>query len=473
MTILGKDVLRKPIRFIKRLFKKKNKKRRSVTLKRLAISPEIKISLVLIIAFLLLIPKINQPFWGHHEWNGVFYSNIARNYLRYGFLTTKLGEVSNYGMVRPADFRFHTQHPVLFPIFLAVFFKLFGVSEISARLFAIFFSLTSLVVLNLILKKIFRLRYSCFYLLLAILTPLFLYYARMPVYEPIISLFILLAIYFYFSWRKEEDKKYFILTTLSLFICQMIEWPGFYLAAILFSHHLLFPVRKEKRFVGLWWLVLSLASFLVIVFHQFILTGQIGGSLARIFLVRLTGGNGHPFTFWQFFRIELARMRSFFTSAPLVLAFFWLIVYWKKVFQKKKILACEHFVIFYLFFGLMHIVIFPNVAWYHDYMLYYFFWPLLLAASLGLRNILSFIKSRQLLVFCIILSLVFLEKRQFLLDLKNLNPHVNCVKWGREIKEGKRKPVIETEDREVAKICPPFTSYYADQAVEFKLIKNE
>ena len=62
------------------------------------------IYLVILLAFFLLLPKIDKPFFGHHDWNGVFYSNIARNYLRYGYLKTKFGEVTNYGRVEAEDF---------------------------------------------------------------------------------------------------------------------------------------------------------------------------------------------------------------------------------------------------------------------------------------------------------------------------------------------------------------------------------
>jgi len=442
------------------------------TKKLLKIKEKDFIIIVLAIAFLLLAQNINEPFWGHHEWNGVFYSNIARNYLRYGFLKTKLGEVTNYGLVNLQKFSFHTHHPVLFPILLALFFKIFGISEWSARLFAIVFSLASLYVLNLILKKIYHFPQSSLAVLLGVLTPLFLYYARMPVYEPVITLFILLAVYNYFFWRKKQKKKYFVITTICLFTCQMIEWPGFYLSIFLFLHNLFFSIKKKNKLSGIWWLGISLISFCLISFHQYLLTGKIKGALWFILQRRLNGGSkGQPFTLWQLIRLELARTRSFFSSGILILAAIWLFFYLKKLFQRKKIAIEEHFVIFFLAFGVSHLVIFPNIAWYHDYMLYYLFPPLLLTASLGLKSIFAIVifKRLKLLIFIIFLLLVFEEKKQFLYDLKNLNPHIRCVFWGKEIKQGLRKPILELENREDVKICPPFTNFYADRQVIFKL----
>ncbi|PIS09366.1 hypothetical protein COT75_01670 [Candidatus Beckwithbacteria bacterium CG10_big_fil_rev_8_21_14_0_10_34_10] len=426
--------------------------------------------LILLLAFFLLGKDINEPFWGQHEFNNVFYSNIAKNYLRYGFLETKLGQVTNYGVVSAKDFTYHTYHPSLYPILLALFFKIFGIFEWSARLLSIIFSLLFLFLVNLILKNIYQIKQGFLYLLLAIFTPLFLYYARLPVFEPIIAPFILLTVYLYFIWRKKQKKKYFVLILLSLFVCQMIEWPGFYLSLILVGHYLIFPLKKSRIFFGICLFALSAGSFLLIVGHQYLLTGEIYGGLASSFVRRVKGLGGHqPFTLLQLFRLELSRARSFLTSTVLFLSLFWLLNYFKELIKRKKISSKDHFLILFLIFGLLHLVIFPNIAWYHDYMLYYLFPPILLTASLGLKKIYSYAPGLKPLILAVILVLIYGEKKQFLHDLRNLDHHVKCVIWGQEIKKGLRKPVIELESYEDVSICPPFTQFYADQPVEFRL----
>jgi len=425
--------------------------------------------IILALAFFLLSFKIDRAFCGHHDWNGVVYGNIARNYLRYGFLKTKFGEVTDYGTVASQDFHYHTNHPVLFPILLAIFFKFFGISEWSARIFAILFSISSLYIFDLIAKRIYRLNYSYFYILLGIFTPLFLYYGKMPVYEPVISLFILLTIYFYFIWRKNQENKYFFLICLNLFLAQMVEWPGFYLSFILFLHYLLFPSRKKSRFFGLWWLGLALFSFLLIVFHQYILTGEWHGNLARILTFRLGGGKaGQPFTFWQFIRLELARSRVFLTSPLLFLTFLWVIGYILTLIRKKRISSQKHFVFLFLLFGALHIIIFPNVAWYHDYMLYYLFFPVLLVSSLILEKIFDFLRRYKLIFYIPLLTLVFFEKRRFFNDLTKAGPHCHCVIIGKQVKQGFKEPIVLVENIEDYKDCSPFTNFYADKEVIFK-----
>ena len=40
-------------------------------------------------------PLLARPFVGLHDFNGVFYGNIGRNYLRFDITKTKLGQVKS------------------------------------------------------------------------------------------------------------------------------------------------------------------------------------------------------------------------------------------------------------------------------------------------------------------------------------------------------------------------------------------
>ncbi|MFC1711799.1 ArnT family glycosyltransferase [Patescibacteria group bacterium] len=446
--LLGRDVLKRHMKFIRKIFKFKQ---------------VLILLIVLLLAFFLLTRDLNEPFWGHHEFNGVFYSNIARNYLKYGFLQTGFKEVTNYGTVARSNFSYHTHHPPLFPIFLSLAFKLFGISEVVARTMSIFFSLGFLLVFYLLAKYIYNISKAAIFLLFGIFTPVFLYYARLPVYEPIASFFIIITAFFYLYWHKTKNNKFFILGLVSLLLAQLTEWPSFYLSPCLFLHQFIFYPKKRKLAIS--WLAIPGMTIIAI------LLLRPSQGLLSIFTKRMSVGSSQPFTFWEFIRLELARLRSFFTTPLLLLTFFWVAGYIKKFISNfKKIDFKEHFIIFFLIFGLAHIIIFPNIAWYHDYMFYYFFPPVLLATFISMDKLFKSFKAYGFLAFLFVLLIIMFEKKQFLIDLKNLDPHKDCVLWGIKIKENKMKPLIETKNKEVYKICPPFTNYYADLEVKFKLL---
>src|SRR3989338_8774885 len=95
------------------------------------------IVLVSILTFLLLSYKLTWPFWGHHEFNGVYYGMIAKNYLRYGLLATKGGQVNNLFPAAPSEWSYHVNHPATYPLLLALSFRMFGTAEATARLVSI------------------------------------------------------------------------------------------------------------------------------------------------------------------------------------------------------------------------------------------------------------------------------------------------------------------------------------------------
>src|SRR3990167_10393848 len=95
---------------------------------------KILIIIILVLAFKLLLVDINKPFWGHHDWNSAVYSNIARNYVRYGYLATKLGQVTNVDFQSPDSFSYITHYPPLLPILISFSFRIFGQIEAAARL---------------------------------------------------------------------------------------------------------------------------------------------------------------------------------------------------------------------------------------------------------------------------------------------------------------------------------------------------
>ena len=95
--------------------------------------------------------------------------------------------------------------------------------------------------------------------------------------------------------------------------------------------------------------------------------------------------------------------------------------------------------------------------------------PLLLAAIFFLEGILKKHQNLKLILLPFLVLIIFFEKRRFYIDLRSLNPHVKCVRWGKEIRGGKKKPIVISDNIEDIKTCPPFTNFYANKAVEFRL----
>ena len=181
-----------------------------------------------LLSVILIGQNLDKPFWGEHDWNGVRYGNIARNYLRYGYWETKFGQIENSGEVKNKEFEYYTHYPPLLPILISFSYKLFGVSEWSTRLVPLLATSGSIVLIFLIGVQIWNMRVGILAGLLALATPMVLYFGKNPVHESGTLFFILLAFFGYLATlkRKKYGKIIFI---LGLILAEMTAWAGYFL----------------------------------------------------------------------------------------------------------------------------------------------------------------------------------------------------------------------------------------------------
>src|SRR5262249_54101156 len=72
--------------------------------------------LILGVAAALLSWNVTQPWVGYYSGSGADFAVMARNYLRYGYVATRLGSVTNPGLAKSEEFRYYTDHPILLPV---------------------------------------------------------------------------------------------------------------------------------------------------------------------------------------------------------------------------------------------------------------------------------------------------------------------------------------------------------------------
>lgn len=360
---------------------------------------------LLIIGALVLSYKIDKPFWGHHDWNGVYWGAVARNYVRYGLLETKFAMVGGNGVLPINQLGYSFHYPPLFPLIWALFFKLFGVSEWSSRLMSISFSLGSLTVFYLLIKKYFDVKTAIISSFFWIVTPMFIYFGKMPVHEIPLMFFVLLAFYFYLSGR-------FKLLLIATITAGLITWPGYFIIPAITVHCTLFKKDRTLKFDQI--LILWATSFILFALFlcdNYLVTGSvIGGGLKEVFLLRVGGVS--PFIYigtllrWSW--------TYYFLLVPLSVI--------GLLRTRSKIL------ILFLTYALIYPIVFRDASFRHDYLLIYF-WPFLaLAGTLALpKKLLLF--SGLILAICI-----FLARKPYTDALLKSNLYHISVEVGEKIK---------------------------------------
>ncbi len=305
-----------------------------------------------------------RPFIGHHDWNGVFYSQISRNFLDYGYWFTKFGQMTSPG-------HFYTHYPSLFTWLLSLWFRVFGVSDINARLMTLLFYLAAIVLLYkicLVLKlKISAALAAC----LVIFTPMFRYFSRMPSQEVLILFFTLLSLYFFLT--KNHWGFY-----LSLIANGFSGWAGYFFYPLLWFYDRRLALKAS---------LILIAIFLLHLAHIYWLTGSVsGGGIFDALLLRLglfpQLGLVEPelpgqFTWWLYLIKEARILTVYYTLTLLFL------IGISFLFARKKI------TLLLLAWGLAYPLIFSNVVFVHEYFNIYLlpFLSLGLALSMILGNL--------------------------------------------------------------------------------------
>jgi len=387
--------------------------------------------IILILLALILTDHLAKPFIGHHDWNGVFYSQIARNYLRFGLLETKLGQLTG-----PDSF--YTHYPPLFPLTLAAAFKVFGISDLVSRLVPVGLTIAGLLVLY---------RISSSWVVIAVaLTPMLRYFGQMPSQEPLIIFLTLLSFYFF---RKKNRAGFYLTVILN----GLSGWAGY------FFYPLLFFLNRRWALKACLLLVMTFSLHLL---HVYILTGSFsGGGIFDALLLRLGFfpmlGKTEPelagqFT-WLAYLIKEARMLTvYYTFTLLSLAALGLL------------LCRDKITLIFLAWGLSYPLIFSNVVFVHEYF-NVFFWPFL---ALSLVNLINRIRLKPILVLIIFLG-IFLERNKFyqaLVKTKAFEPGYQLgLEINRLIPFGQTYTVVNS--REFIESQNLFIDYYSDRQIEY------
>lgn len=361
--------------------------------------------------------NIDKPFIGQHDWNGVVYGQQARNYLRYGYLKLGFAPVNNAGIVNEdAEFVYDNHYPPLLPILLSFSFRIFGVHEWSARLVPVIFSLAT-VVMVIKLGKMFGAAASGYRAgLLMSVTPMFIYYGKMTVHEILILPLVLAGFYFYFRWRDSGGNRNLVGSILSLITAQLVGWPGYYPALIIFIYHL-FTASSNTKWQMAPLLGLSAGMFGLFLIYSFRLDESQVGDLVNIFLMRIGAGSrasAWPFTWIDFLEMQLRYSVNLMTLTLLLLSGAWLFRLMVKI-LRPKIRKNDIRVLMLGIFAFIHIMLFRNLAWLHEYMLFYTLPFLAISASLLLGEVLTSLKMQKFgwVIFSLVFATVGLERRNF------------------------------------------------------------
>ena len=435
--------------------------------------------LVLIFASIVLSINLNKPFFGHHDWNGAWYSSFARNFINYGFIETKFGSVMNTGITEPKNFKYFTHYPPMLPILIAISFKFFGIHEWSARIVPLIFSLWTITMIYILAHKFFNKKTAILSSAISACLPIVIYFGKMPVQEVLVIAPVLLTVLFYFDFFEKPTSKNLIKLIASLVFSHLINWPGYYVTPLFFSHYLFLSSHKKKLRTALIFPTVSLFMFTLQSIHTAILTGNpLGGGMIDVLLFRLNlSEKPLEYTTLNFLKQQSHLITAYFTKPVITLSTVSVLMMIAKVKEWKKSLQIQLLLILGIF-GVTHNLVFKNMAFIHDYMIIYL-WPFFaIAASNGFFQIIDKLKIKSLAITSILAVAItitmFLQSHNFISALLRSNGFQEGYDLGVILKERTAtndSVIILSED--FHKYFDVFMNYYSQRNITYQIPQDK
>lgn len=394
--------------------------------------------------------NLTKPFWGEHDWNGARYGNIARNYLRYGYVLSKFGQVENGGISKPSSFIYYTHYQPLLSVLISVSYRFLGVSEFATRAVPVLATAGFIVVIYFIGRELISWQMGIFSSLLALATPMIRYYGKNPVHEPLALFFSSLA----FLGLLKRNK---FLVLIGIILTALINWSFIFL--VMGISVFLLSKRNIKMIIGLWILVIILMALHFL--QVYILTGSFfGGNLLEAFLERTSVGQvGVKFTLIQYLLQVRLWASTLFTNSLLLSAAIGIgILFRSKLSEFKKFT-------FSILIYCLYPIFFANASFIHSYFIYYLVLPLSLLGGFLLNRL--FKSKRVLLLLCfIIIASVWFERSPYVAALNSSQGDKMAVEIATTIQSvtGVTDTIlIRPNDYAMSRL--PILSYYSDRNI--------
>ncbi len=194
---------------------------------------------LIITIILLTVPGINiGEFWwsdeSRHAMDGVFIMDLLTDFPP---LTDWYRYAEIYFAKYPALAL--TWYPPFFAFVEAIFFRIFGISEIVARVTVIFFALLAVIFLYLFIKKASTEIVAFLSCLLFITTPMVIFWARSVMLELPIMALIILSIYFFYNYFFLNKLRHIYYLTLAITLALYTKQTAAFIIPLFFSWILL------------------------------------------------------------------------------------------------------------------------------------------------------------------------------------------------------------------------------------------
>lgn len=317
---------------------------------------------VLLAAWMFLTLNIYNPWVGHQDANGAWISLAVRNYHWHGFFALDGMIDQNPDIVGSVSPYLH--HPPLAVWLFALPTVAAGYDEAVIRFGAASCTLLSGAALYVLARRLSGRRFALWSAAFYLLTPIMMYFGRMPDHEAPALLFVLLFAAVLVNWlRRPTRRQWWALVVLAA-LCVWTAWGALIVIGML-GLMALFYTKRRAAIVMLG--VVALAAVAALLGYYTHFYPNTGNDLREAFIWRTSSpiltSQGEIFTWGAYMLRLLLRLVTLFTPTVCALA---LIGAWY---------ACRGLltgmIAALVGAGIAYVLVFRNAAYIHDYYLLY------------------------------------------------------------------------------------------------------
>ncbi|OGD87078.1 hypothetical protein A2164_03150 [Candidatus Curtissbacteria bacterium RBG_13_35_7] len=449
----------------------------------------IPIFIILVLSATLLFNNLNKPFIGHEDDNASLWGDITRRYLSLYPITRQDFDIG-VRTFKIQDF-FYSHYTPFLPILLSFFPAIFGLSEFTLRLTPLFFSVLLILFIYKLSALVFNKHTAILASIFTVITPMFLYFGKLPDHEPIVISLIVITLYFYLKSKKNFDRNYnlfLVFLTLSLFE----SWSAFFIILPLSAFSFLIQKKTSRQA-----LIPLVPAVIVIVFHLsiiFLINGIEG--IKTFFSMGISRSQTENF-YWGKEKVnaiillitEIRYVVIYFTRPLIALSTIWLITTIFQIFRRVNVSKEKLFLLILFIYPLLFILTFRQLAFLHDYKLYHLLPFISISSAYTTYLFINTLASRlnisklsiNFLLICLIISLsityfTFTERLDYLNTLLRSTHYQAGYLIGKyinsEVKPNQEAIVINS-GLELKEYFEGKVYFYANRKIDFKNISLE
>ncbi|MGJ3240752.1 MAG: ArnT family glycosyltransferase [Anaerolineae bacterium] len=230
---------------------------------------------VLLILWGLLLFRINEPFYGHHESGLVWMGSAIRMFNQYGPEATNFLPIRTPGPSTPETGLYYLHHPPLIVWFSAISTYLFGYYqdtgapyELSLRMVGIIATMLTLPIFYALARKLTSTHIALIGSILYALAPATVYFGRLPYYDMVVMPVILAFAYVFTRWMKAYRRSDSLVLALLGILAMWVAWAAGFFFFVFGIIALLYGKKAHRIDITIIGVVVGLATLAIPLLYQ-------------------------------------------------------------------------------------------------------------------------------------------------------------------------------------------------------------